>query len=175
MWIYKHVNFVLMWLDRMECSFIHSFISHSEIQIRQPTLWIWNKSKHNSMNDNTVVINNFCFQYVNLVNNTHRMSCKLKRFKILWWHFKHWLLKLYMNDTTWTHSTNGLNILELHHSHVIFNVILTGSNYAILHFWLLSFCGLCPSSSIPSRKHFGNCSCFHPLKKKAEIRPPCSV
>ena len=27
---------------------IHSFISHSEIKIRQPSLWIWNKLKHNS-------------------------------------------------------------------------------------------------------------------------------
>jgi hypothetical protein len=132
-WIYKHVSFVLIWLE-----------------------------KGSVENDNTVVIYNFHFEYVKLVNNAHRMSCKVKWFKILWWHFKHRLLELYVNDTTLTHSTNGLNILELHHRHTRFNLILTGSNYAILHFWLLTFCGLCPSSSIWSRTHFGNCICFHP-------------
>jgi hypothetical protein len=42
--------------------------------------------------------------------------------------------KLYINDTNLMYSTNGLNILELYHSHNIFKVIVTDSNYAILHF-----------------------------------------
>jgi len=35
----------------------------------------------NVKNDNTIVINNFCFQDVKLVNIIHRMSYKLKWFK----------------------------------------------------------------------------------------------
>lgn len=39
------------------------------------------KTGQSVRNDNTVVINNFCFQYVKLVNIIHRMSYKLKWFK----------------------------------------------------------------------------------------------
>ena len=32
-------------------------------------------------NDNTIVVNNFCFKYVKLINITQRMSYKLKWLK----------------------------------------------------------------------------------------------
>jgi hypothetical protein len=128
-------------------------------------------------NDNTIVINNFCFQYIKLVNVIHRMSYKLKEFKNslddIW---NSSCFKLYMNDTNLTYSTNGLKILELYHSHIIFNVILTDSNYAILHFWLLRVCGLCQSSSIPNRTLFGNCIYFYTKQIKfAEVQLVCWV
>jgi hypothetical protein len=71
-------------------------------------------------NDNTIVVNNFCFKYVKLINITQRMSYKLKWLKNTLgdiWNTS--CFKLYMNDTNLTHSTNELNKLELFHSQII--------------------------------------------------------